>query len=145
MACVLTSGFRLLTNKTLWPPAAASPDRPSRLAAAAAAAMPVGPTPRDAKALGIPGTERPKSSKPQITLNSMQSVDKNLRNNLIMKIICYMYVWINYWNTDIRIRIAGNIFFVPTCLLNSKGWGEGMSATIGRGWDYTWCSYNNKI
>lgn len=56
---VLTSGFRLLTNKTLCPPEVASPDRPSRLAAAAAAAMPPWPTPRDARALGMPGTDRP--------------------------------------------------------------------------------------
>lgn len=68
LVSVLTSGFRLLTNKTLCPPVGESPDRPSRLAAAAAAAMPPWLTPREARALGIPGIDRPK--KQYITFNA---------------------------------------------------------------------------
>ena len=56
----LTSGFRLLTKRTLWPPAVARPDRLRRLAAAAAAAMLPWPTPRDARAPGMPATDRPR-------------------------------------------------------------------------------------
>lgn len=57
--CTLTSGFRLLTNRTLCPAVAVSPVRPSREAAAAAAAMPWCPIPSEARALGIPGMDKP--------------------------------------------------------------------------------------
>lgn len=67
---VLTSGFRLLTSKTLCPPVAASPDRPSLVAAAAAAAaMPEWPTPRDARAPGMPGIDRPEREKTVFSLD----------------------------------------------------------------------------
>lgn len=49
----------MLTSSTLCPAVGARPDRPSLLAAAAAAAMLGWPTLREARALGIPGIDRP--------------------------------------------------------------------------------------
>lgn len=49
----------MLTSRTLCPAVGARPERPSLLAAAAAAAMPVCPTLREARAPGIPGMDRP--------------------------------------------------------------------------------------
>lgn len=49
----------MLTSRTLCPAVGASPVRPSRVAAAAAAAMPPWLTPRDARAVGIPGMDSP--------------------------------------------------------------------------------------
>lgn len=115
---VLTSGFRLLTNKTLCPPEAVSPDRPSRLAAAAAAAMPPCPIPRDAKALGIPGTDRPKRNKIWITLNLLNFVSSFLNRSGKENIkpekydVCWFQgqldiVHANVWSRNICVIING--------------------------------------
>lgn len=81
--------------------------RPSRVAAAAAAAMPPWLTPRDARAVGIPGMDSPGGT------------DERL---------------IGYIKVEIYRNAGESIVGLLTCsLLDGKGWWECMSATIRRG------------
>lgn len=113
----------MLTSRTLCPVVGVSPARPSRVAAAAAAAMPPWLTPRDARAVGIPGMDSP------------GGIDEPLIGYTEVK----LYKNAGLGNEKgLRSRRGGSIVGLLTCsLLDGEGWWEGMSATIRRSRDYT--------
>lgn len=135
----------MLTNKTLCPAEGESPERPSRLAAAAAAAMPPWLTPRDARALGIPGIDSPRTNKILITFNLLLKLKRSGKRNIkkwkilgsvsikTNKILYVTGKWLGRAYRSYYKWYRGERKACVLTLLDSKGWWKGMGATIGRG------------